>query len=226
MIVCAANDIPKTRDKGDAWLDRNIYVPFTGQFTGKADDKTIRSEWLVSREVCEYMAYQSLVKWSRYYELPEPEEAAKLKHEWVLGNDTVAEFWDDFKDSVHADFLPNDYLSERYGEWLRTEHPGMLSPMNNKALVKRISELACADGEWMQVMGADGKPLKTNCEKWCPNIYLNPVYNRPRRRRGIYRTVVFEYCNAHGTTPAALGNCYEAVRVQLGVADRDDNETD
>lgn len=226
LIVCAANDIPKTRDKGDAWLDRNIYVPFTGQFTGKADDKTIRSEWLVSREVCEYMAYQSLVKWSRYYELPEPEEAAKLKHEWVLGNDTVAEFWDDFKDSVHADFLPNDYLSERYGEWLRTEHPGMLSPMNNKALVKRISELACADGEWMQVMGADGKPLKTNCEKWCPNIYLNPVYNRPRRRRGIYRTVVFEYCNAHGTTPAALGNCYEAVRVQLGVADRDDNETD
>lgn len=35
LIVCAANDIPKTRDKGDAWLARNIYVPFTGQFTFK-----------------------------------------------------------------------------------------------------------------------------------------------------------------------------------------------
>ena len=63
LIVCAANDIPKTRDKGDAWLDRNIYVPFTGQFVGKADDKTIRSEWVVSPEFCEYLAYQALVKW-------------------------------------------------------------------------------------------------------------------------------------------------------------------
>ena len=82
LIVCAANDIPKTRDKGDAWLARNIYVPFTGQFVGKADDKTIRSEWVVSPEFCEYLAYQALVKWDRYYELPEPEEAAQLKREW------------------------------------------------------------------------------------------------------------------------------------------------
>ena len=102
LIVCAANDIPKTRDKGDAWLGRNIYVPFTGQFVGKADDKTIRSEWVVSPEFCEYLAYQALVKWDRYYELPEPEEAAQLKREWVLGNDTVAEFWEDVKDSIQG----------------------------------------------------------------------------------------------------------------------------
>lgn len=112
LIVCAANDIPKTRDKGDAWLDRNIYVPFTGQFTGKADDKTIRSEWMVSREFCEYMAYQALVKWDRYYELPEPKEAIQLKREWVLGNDTVAEFWEDIKNVVQVDFLAQRPLGQ------------------------------------------------------------------------------------------------------------------
>ena len=78
LIVCAANDIPKTRDKGDAWLDRNIYVPFAGQFVGKADDKTIRSEWVVSPEFREYLAYQALVKWDRYYELPEPTVTQRL----------------------------------------------------------------------------------------------------------------------------------------------------
>lgn len=223
LIVCAANDIPKTRDKGDAWLDRNIYVPFTGQFTGKADDKTIRSEWVVSEEFCEYMAYQALVKWDRYYELPEPAEAVQLKREWVLGNDTVAEFWEDFRDSVQVDFLPNDYLSERYAEWLRTEHPGMISPMSNKALTSRIAELACSDGEWMQDKGADGKVLKTPCEKWCPKLYVNDAYNRPRRRRGLYRTKVFEYCRANNTTPADLGSSYEAVRASLGIANRNDD---
>lgn len=170
LIVCAANDIPKTRDKGDAWLARNIYVPFTGQFVGKADDKTIRSEWVVSPEFCEYLAYQALVKWDRYYELPEPEEAAQLKREWVLGNDTVAEFWEDVKDSIQADFVPNEYLSMRYDEWLAAEHKGMRMQMSRKAFTARIVELACSDGEWTQNKDASGSVLKTSCEKWCPGL--------------------------------------------------------
>lgn len=185
--------------------------------------ETIRSEWVVSKEFCEYMAYQALVKWDRYYELPEPAEAVQLKREWVLGNDTVAEFWEDFKDSVQADFLPNDYLSERYADWLRTEHPGMTSPMSNKALTSRIAELACSDGEWMQDKGADGKVLKTPCEKWCSKLYANDAYNRPRRRRGLYRTKVFEYCRANNTTPADLGSSYEAVRASLGIVSQNDD---
>lgn len=236
LIVCAANDIPKTRDKGDAWLARNIYVPFTGQFVGKADDKTIRSEWVVSPEFCEYLAYQALVKWDRYYELPEPEEAAQLKHEWVLGNDTVAEFWEDVKDSIQADFVPNDYLSMRYDEWLDAEHKGMRMQMSRKAFTARIVELACSDGEWTQNKDASGSVLKTSCEKWCPGLkaYCKQaagfggagglVYFLGRRR-GIFRTVVLDYCTAHGTTPADLGAGYAAVREQLGLAtDTEDND--
>lgn len=236
LIVCAANDIPKTRDKGDAWLARNIYVPFAGQFVGKADDKTIRSEWVVSPEFCEYLAYQALVKWDRYYELPEPKEAAQLKHEWVLGNDTVAEFWEDVKDSITADFVPNDYLSMRYDEWLDAEHKGMRMQMSRKAFTARIVELACSDGEWTQSKDASGSVLKTSCEKWCPG--LRAYCKRAAgfggasgwvpflgRRRGIFRTVVLDYCTAHGTTPADLGAGYAAVREQLGLAtDTEDND--
>jgi putative DNA primase/helicase len=95
LIVCAANDIPKTKDKGSAWLDRNIYVPFTGQFVGGDDDISIRSEWVVSEEFCSFMAYQALIAFDNYYELPEPREAIELKKEWVRENDSVMEFWDE-----------------------------------------------------------------------------------------------------------------------------------
>jgi putative DNA primase/helicase len=235
LIVCAANDIPKTRDKGSAWLDRNIYVPFTGQFIGKTDDKTIRSEWVVSREFCEYMAYQALVKWDSYYELPEPDEAVQLKKEWVLGNDTVAEFWEDIKDSIPSDFVPNDYLSMRYDSWLESEHKGMRMQMSRKAFIARIAELACADGEWMQDKGADGKVLRTNCNKWCPDLR---VYKKAQRfddvsgyidfngrQRGFYRTKVFNYCRFHNTTPVDLGDSYEAVRMSLGIVNPSDNQS-
>ena len=99
----------------------------------------------------------------------------------------------------------------------------MTSPMSNKALISRIAELACAGGEWMQDKGADGKPLKTPCEKWCPRLYVNDMYNRPKRRRGLYRTKVFEYCRANNTTPADLGDAYEAVRTSLGIVNRNDD---
>ena len=43
--------------------------------------------------------------------------------------------------------------------------------------------------------------------------------------RGIFRTVVLDYCTAHGTTPADLGAGYAAVRKQLGLAtDTEDND--
>lgn len=189
----------------------------------------------MSPEFCEYLAYQALVKWDRYYELPEPEEAAQLKREWVLGNDTVAEFWEDVKGSIEADFVPNEYLSMRYDEWLDAEHKGMRMQMSRKAFTTRIVELACADGEWTQSKDASGFVLKTSCEKWCPGLQ---VYRRGGgsggaggwvrfmgRRRGIFRTAVLDYCTAHDTTPADLGADYAAVREQLGLAaDTEDND--
>lgn len=125
---------------------------------------------MVSPEFCEYMAYQGLVKWDRYYELPESDETAQLKREWVPGNDTVAEFREDTKDSFAADFLPNEYLSMCYEAWLESEHKGMWMQMRSKALIARIAELACADGEWTQNKDASGNVLKTSCKKWCPTL--------------------------------------------------------
>lgn len=59
----------------------------------------------------------------------------------------MAEFWEDVKESIEADFVPNEYLSMRYDEWLDAEHKGMRMQMSRKAFTTRIVELACSDGE-------------------------------------------------------------------------------
>jgi putative DNA primase/helicase len=122
-----------------------------------------------------------------------------------------------------------------YDSWLESEHKGMRMQMSRKAFIARIAELACADGEWMQDKGADGKVRKTNCNKWCPDLR---VYKKAQRfddtseyigfngrQRGFYRTKVFNYCRFHNTTPVDLGDSYEAVRMSLGIVNPSDNQS-
>ena len=227
LIVCAANDIAKTKDKGQAWLDRNIYVPFTGQFIGEGDDKTIRSQWVVSEQFCEYMAYQALVKWESYDALPEPKEALALKEEWVRDNDSVVDFYETIvKDYTKTDFIPSILAWEMYRDWLRETRPNTPLP-SQKTLVARFIEVATSDGEWVYPKsGKDGMRLKG--EKWCPWL-VSANYNGQRykdRLRGVVRTKLWEYCHENNTTPAQLGDSYKDVREQLGLPQDNDDDDD
>lgn len=204
LIVCAANDIAKTKDKGQAWLDRNIYVPFTGHFEGAGDDKTIRDKWVVSEEFCSYMAYQALKKWEKYYVLPEPKEALELKEEWIADNDPVVEFWRDYLSLVHSDFIPNEYAWESYKLWLPEARPSTTLP-SQRTFTPHFLEVATASGEWMQPLVKDGSGKKINGEKWCPDLVLHDP-KRARmsfagRYRGIVKTKMWEYCMEHDITP-------------------------
>lgn len=216
LIVCAANDLPKTKDKGQAWLDRNIYVPFTGEFRGKGDDKTIREMWVVSPEFCSYLAYQALVKWDAYYSLPEPNEALALKDKFVVENDPVVEFWRDVIERVPSDFLPNKWLWSHFTDWMQEARPST-KLSSRKAFMERIGEVAMDAGDWIQVMSG-GKVLQMNCCKWAPKLYANDVY-QGMRDRGLVRKSVYDWCNANNTTPSVLGDKYKDVRKQLGLAD-------
>lgn len=216
LIVCAANDLPKTKDKGQAWLDRNIYVPFTGEFRGDNDDKTIREMWVVSPEFCSYLAYQALVKWDAYYSLPEPNEALALKDTFIVENDPVVEFWRDVVEPLRSDFLPNKWLWEQFSLWMREARPSTKLP-SRKAFMERVVEVGTSSGDWTQVMSGS-KVLLMNCGKWAPNLYVNDAY-RGMRDRGLVRKSVYDWCRVHGTTPKDLGDKYEDVRRQLGLAD-------
>ena len=222
LIVCAANDIAKTKDKGQAWLDRNIYVPFTGQFIGASDDKTIRSQWVISESVCEYMAYQALVKWEPYYELPEPKEAVELKEEWMRDNDPVVDFYETMVRGFNTDFVPSLYAWDMYVCWLRDTRPSTPLP-SQKAFVAHLIEIASSGDEWSYPKsGKDG--IKLSGAKWCPSL-VDANINGQRykdRLRGIVRTRMWEWCVEHNTNPADLGTSYADVRRQLGLVTDDE----
>lgn len=229
LIVCAANDIAKTKDKGQAWLDRNIYVPFSGHFTRAGDDKTIRDKWVVSEEFCSYMAYQALEKWDKYYVLPEPKEAIELKEEFIADNDPVVEFWKRYLSPMNCDFIPNEYVWESYKKWLPEARPST-ALLSQISFAKRFIEVATATGEWMQPLDKDGSGKKINGEKWCPDLTYHDPHRPPAvfpgRYRGIVRTKMWEYCTEHSTTPKDLGETYQDVREQLGLVPEADADTD
>lgn len=218
LIVAAANDLPKTKDKGQAWLDRNIYIPFTGEFRGVVD-KSIRDKWVISDEFCSYLAYQALVAYDQYWELPEPVEALALKDEFIVENDPVVEFWRDEMQQVKSDFLPNNWMWEQFVIWLREARPSTKLP-SRKSFISHVSEIAAESVEWMQPMsGSCGQKLSVY--KWAPTLFSNDVY-KGERDRGLVRTKVYEWCTEHDTTPKDMGaEGYEKLRSQLGLGSFD-----
>lgn len=231
LIVCAANDISKTKDKGSAWINRNKFIPFEGQFDGQTADKSIRSEWVVSEEFCSYMAYQALIEMDNYYELPEPEEAIILKKDWILENDPIAEFWQEFVEGYQYDFLPNRILYSEYKKWLGEFRPKTSIP-SNRTFITRINEIASESDSWIQPLTAEKGQLFVT-HKWimtengyCPNpLYVgeSPYKVYGFRERGIVRRVVWDYCKENNTTPADIGYGYADVRRQLGLV-KDEEE--
>ena len=188
----------------------------------------------MSPEFCEYLAYQALVKWDRYYELPEPEEAAQLKREWVLGNDTVAEFWEDVKGSIEPTSCRTSTCPcATTNGWTRsTRHADADEPQgvhdpNRRARVRRRRmdaeqgrERVRPQDELREVVPRLAG-LSQGRRFWrCGR--MGPLHGQASRD---FRTAVLDYCTAHDTTPADLGADYAAVREQLGLAaDTEDND--
>lgn len=235
MVLCAANDLPRCKDKGAPWLDRNYYVPFTGQFTGKNDDKTISSEWVVSEEFCEYMVYQALIKTENYYELPEPEEAIKLKREFMADNDSVVDFFNHMDEHWKYDFIPNPCAWAEFKGWLKDTRPNT-NPPTRKSFITHFTDIAVASGRWVYPKEANGKSRRFRVKAWCveegstfsvvhssmnSTTYCGQPLSSPFTNEsdcsGIVRKEMWEYCQANNVTPNDLGDKYTTVRKSLGL---------
>lgn len=197
LIVSASNDLPKTKDKTPAWQGRNIYISFTGDFSGDVEDKTISSEWVVSQEFCQYAVYQALIKWDNYNTLPEPLAAVALKQEFMSENDSVIEFLEWFEDRGTLDFILNGYAWYKYRQWMPEHRPNTQLP-TEKSFVKHLAEVALATGRWLQPKENDGKGRRFQVASWCQckdQVHEYDVLQKsPAYSRGIVRKAVWDYC--------------------------------
>lgn len=234
LIVCAANDLPRSKDKGSAWVNRNIFVPFMGSFDARNEDPSIKREWVVSDEFCEYMAYWALVEMPHYDVLPEPNEAKKLKGEYIELNDSVVEFWNTFSPMFVRDFVSFDLMYGLYKRWMADTHKGATLTVL-KTFSNHIREVAEQGGEWCMPLDKNGRGLKFTLGQWVADLVLLPPevlvpylrYDRDgipvtkdafneesqyvysplitkQRKRGLVRRSVYEYCEKHSTTPKKL----------------------
>lgn len=219
LIVSASNELPRTKDKTPAWQDRNIYIPFTGEFKGQADP-TIASEWVVSEEFCQYMLYQALIKMDAYYELPEPDMAVALKQEFMAENDSVIEFLEWFEDLGLIDFLPNGYAWYLYRDWLPKHRPNTSLP-NEKAFLKHLTEIGVQSGRWVQPKESNGRNRRFSVSAWChcsdDALDVNvDRYSEPRSS-GIVRKEIYEYCQKNHVVPHDMTRQdYDSLRKSFG----------
>lgn len=219
LIVSASNDLPKTKDKTPAWQGRNIYIPFTGEFSGDPDP-TISSQWVVSDEFCQYALYQALVKWDAYIELPEPSMAVALKQEFMAENDSVIEFLEYFEDLSLFDFLPNGYVWHLYREWMPEHRPNTSLP-NEKAFLKHLAEVGVNSGKWVQPKEANGRSRRFSVSAWCHcsddalSVDVDN-YSEPKSR-GIVRKEIYEYCQKNHVVPHDMTvRAYDDIRKSFG----------
>lgn len=228
LIVCAANDLPRTKDKGKPWVNRNIFIPFTGEFRGEEEDKSIREEWLVSDEVCEYIVYEVLMEMPYYDELVETPKALELKAVYEEDNDPVVEFYSECIKESPYDFIPLSMLWLAYQEWLPQNRPNTKSQAR-RDFYESINKAVSRDGIWMRPassmrfnnwgeLGEDRNPYNTN--RFFMWIGENQIYTKPLDKvQGIVKTKLYDYYQQHGMNPKELKDqgIYKQVCEDLGL---------
>ena len=156
LIVCAANGLPKLRDKSDAMDSRFLVVPFEGRFERgtEREDTDIRDRFMRSQEVLDYIAWWAIVDQPHYTCLTESEAGKRAHAQWRTENDSLLDFLERYLPSVPSKAEPNRYglyadglvastLYEIYKADLKVSRPGSKPPSLldfSKQLYARVDE--------------------------------------------------------------------------------------
>lgn len=119
MVQCL-NELPRFKDKSDSIYRRQLFIPMSKCFTGKARTY-IKSDYINRPEVLEYVMKRVLEM--NYYTLSEPEACRFVLEEYKTYNDPVRQFWAEFEDRFVWDFIPYTFLYSLFKEWYRRDNP-------------------------------------------------------------------------------------------------------
>ena len=156
LIVCAANGLPRLRDKSDAMDSRFLVVPFEGRFERgtEREDTDIRDRFMRAQEVLDYIAWWAIVDQPHYTCLTESEAGKRAHAQWRTENDSLLDFLERYLPSVPSKAEPNRYglyadglvastLYEIYKADLKVARPGSKPPSLldfSKQLYARVDE--------------------------------------------------------------------------------------
>lgn len=119
MVQCL-NELPRFKDKSDSVYRRQLFIPMSKCFTGKARTY-IKKDYVNRPEVLEYVMKR--VFDMDYYKLSEPEACKIVLEEYKTYNDPVRQFWAEFEDQFVWDFIPYSFLYSLFKEWFKRDNP-------------------------------------------------------------------------------------------------------
>ena len=119
MVQCL-NELPRFKDKSDSIYRRQLFIPMSKCFTGKAN-VDIKKDYINRPEVLEYVMKRVLEM--DYYKLSEPEACKFVLEEYKTYNDPVRQFWAEFEDQFVWDFIPYTFLFSLFKSWFKQNNP-------------------------------------------------------------------------------------------------------
>lgn len=119
MVQCL-NEFPRIKDKSESFYRRQLFVPFTKNFTG-SERRYIKDDYVTRDSVLQYVLKRVLHM--NYYVLSEPEAARLVLEEYKGFNDPVRSFWDEFEEAFVWDLLPFSFLYDLYKAWFVKTNP-------------------------------------------------------------------------------------------------------
>ena len=126
-LICAANEMPKSRDRSDAWLERITILPFVNQHKGDAADRDLLRKLTTAKELSGLLNYgiRSVGEVLKMGVFTESEAVKDAREEYGLMNDYVLRFLTEnflrqaeslYKDEEPKRLLESDVFTA-YVEW-------------------------------------------------------------------------------------------------------------
>ena len=210
MVQCL-NDMPRVRDRTNAFFRRQIFVPFEKCFTGH-ERKYIKHDYLHRAEVLEYVMYKVLNM--TYYQLSVPKKCQQALADYKDFNDPLRQFVDEVMAELKWDFVPLPFLFDLYTSWHKKAYPSGVS-LGKANFRTDLEAILKETGKWEFRTDKDGRPKQQrighlldnvepliaeyNLRDWMNLRYLGandiirlctPVLVKGRKYRGIYRVGV------------------------------------
>lgn len=253
LTILTLNGELNFRDKTKSMDRRVAIVPMTQRFDDGVKIKAIKDDYLLRREVCEYMAYKVLVEMPKYWELEEPSSVKQALQEHKVKTNTVLAFFEEYQDEFRRPFVPFPMVRALYVAWLKENREGS-KPVEAGQFTRELKALFDSS-TWVVPQAPDGSDLKLNTRTWLSEREpaldefhfvdavsrwqwedkgYGPVTDKlsksaPRQARGFMRRDVYEAWMAAGgaSGPDAAVTAVRAAqqqRTQAAIARADANQ--
>ena len=120
LMVQCLNELPRIKDRSDAFLRRLLLIPFDKCFTG-AERKYIKKNYINRPDVLEYVLYRVLN--TNFYALSNPAVCERMLDEYKEYNDPVRQFLKEMLPQLKWDLVPFGFLYDLFKSYCCKRNP-------------------------------------------------------------------------------------------------------